>query len=223
MKPFLAFSLVMGLGMASAVSTVQDTDRISNSIALSVDGLVRPCPAELKATSPTARCVSSDASVATTRRLISDADLKLYGAWHGETDPNYVYNWILAPTGFVNIIVGPDPQQSSRSVVVVTVPTADTTAAPTFRRTLRLASPRMNGEEVRSLQNRLMDVSRIKRGKGADGWYGPVTEATVLVFQRANGLPATGVVDPTTWNTLFSSKARYFDANLARAIAQGRK
>ena len=81
----------------------------------------------------------------------------------------------------------------------------------------------MNGEDIRALQNRLMDVSRIPRGKGGDGWYGPVTEANVLVFQAANGLPVTGVVDTVTWNTLFSQGARYFDAKVAEQRAKERQ
>lgn len=94
---------------------------------------------------------------------------------------------------------------------------------PAFQRTLRLSNPRMNGEDIRALQNRLMDVSRIPRGKGGDGWYGPVTEANIIVFQAANGLPVTGVVDTVTWNTLFSQGARYFDAKVAEQRAKQRQ
>ena len=96
-------------------------------------------------------------------------------------------------------------------------------SAPVFRRTLRLGSPRMNGEDVRTLQNRLIDMSKKARGTGGDGWYGPVTEATVMDFQNANGLRPTGTVDQRTWTALFSGSARRFGAKLAEAMVRGRR
>ena len=80
----------------------------------------------------------------------------------------------------------------------------------------------MSGEDVRALQNRLIDLSRTGRGAG-DGWYGPVTAATVTDFQNANGLRVTGTVDLTTWTALFSGSARRFDAKLARTLVEGRR
>lgn len=96
-------------------------------------------------------------------------------------------------------------------------------SAPVFRRTLRLSSPRMNGGNVRTLQNRLIDMSKKARARGGDGWYGPVTETTVMDFQNANGLRPTGTVDQRTWTALFSGNARRFDAKLAEAMIRGRR
>jgi hypothetical protein len=39
-------------------------------------------------------------------------------------------------------------------------------------------------------------------GAKADGIYGPVTAKAVAVWQIANGLPGTGIVDETTWNMI---------------------
>ncbi|AFZ67685.1 peptidoglycan-binding domain-containing protein [Deinococcus peraridilitoris] len=99
-----------------------------------------------------------------------------------------------------------------------TVPAARA-ASPrlTFARPLVLREPRLNGEDVRAVQNRLMDVAGMARGAGGDGWYGPVTSATVRAFQAANALPVTGMVDRTTWERLFSPEARPFDPNAVRA------
>ena len=36
----------------------------------------------------------------------------------------------------------------------------------------------------------------------ASGWFGPVTRAAVITFQRGHRLPATGVVDSLTWKAL---------------------
>ena len=76
----------------------------------------------------------------------------------------------------------------------------------------------MNGEDVRALQNRLMDVAGMQRGGGGDGWFGPVTAATVRVFQRVNGLPETGRVDRATWERLFSTRARAFEPEDVNAL-----
>jgi len=52
-----------------------------------------------------------------------------------------------------------------------------------------------HGAAVIALQRRL-------GGLVADGQFGPMTRAKVLAFQRAVHLPATGVVDSTTWRKL---------------------
>ena len=96
-------------------------------------------------------------------------------------------------------------------------------AVPPFKRLLRLTTPRMNGADVKELQLRLMAVSKVDPGKGGDGWFGPVTEANVIVFQLANGLKPTGVVDRATWNTLFSPGAKYFDAQAAQELSKRRR
>jgi putative chitinase len=51
------------------------------------------------------------------------------------------------------------------------------------------------GEEVKQLQTLL--------GLGADGSFGPMTEAKVKEWQAANGLTADGIVGPGTWGKMF--------------------
>ena len=43
-------------------------------------------------------------------------------------------------------------------------------SAPVFRLTLPPGLPRINGGNVRTLQNRLIDMSKKARGSGGDGW-----------------------------------------------------
>lgn len=96
-------------------------------------------------------------------------------------------------------------------------PAAPATLAPVpFTRTLRLTDPRLNGADVRAAQDRLIALTRPSGGGRGDGWYGPVTTATVRAFQAANALPVTGQVDRTTWNTLFSARARTLAASSIR-------
>lgn len=79
-----------------------------------------------------------------------------------------------------------------------------------FGRVLQLQTPRMNGADVRAVQNRLIALMRPVRAGSGDGWYGPVTTSAVKAFQAANGLSVTGRVDQATWDILFSAGARVF-------------
>lgn len=89
-------------------------------------------------------------------------------------------------------------------------PAAETAAPVPFRRVLGVTTPRMNGSDVLAVQNRLISLMRPARPGRGDGWFGPVTAATVRAFQQANGLPVTGRVDQATWNRLFSASARSY-------------
>ncbi len=57
------------------------------------------------------------------------------------------------------------------------------------------------GEEVRQLQQALLDAGIQFRG-GADGVFGPATQAALRQFQQQNDLPATGAVDSQTASVL---------------------
>ena len=61
----------------------------------------------------------------------------------------------------------------------------------------------MNGPSIAQVQERLNELGANPR-LATDGNFGPLTEAAVIAFQRANGLTADGVVGPNTWNALFS-------------------
>jgi Putative peptidoglycan binding domain len=58
----------------------------------------------------------------------------------------------------------------------------------------------VRGEIVRKLQRRL--AARGFDPRGTDGRLGKNTRKAVRAFQRKNGLPATGTVDPKTWRKL---------------------
>lgn len=62
-------------------------------------------------------------------------------------------------------------------------------------RTLKLALPRMQGDDVKRLQ-RFLDIA-------VDGIFGPQTRAAVKAFQVSRpGLSVDGVVGPATWQAL---------------------
>jgi len=53
------------------------------------------------------------------------------------------------------------------------------------------------GSLVRNIQEKL--------SIGIDGKFGSITEEAVILFQNMNALPATGIVDDTTWLKMFGS------------------
>ena len=61
------------------------------------------------------------------------------------------------------------------------------------------------GDEVKRIQQRLIDLNFLDGA--VDGSFGKGTEASVCAFQKAAGLPITGIVDKDTYDMLFSSNA----------------
>ncbi|WKX70822.1 L,D-transpeptidase family protein [Streptomyces sp. XD-27] len=56
------------------------------------------------------------------------------------------------------------------------------------------------GTKVRELQARLLQLGLFKLNP--TGYFGPITQASVLAFQRAHALPTTGNAGPLTWKAL---------------------
>jgi N-acetylmuramoyl-L-alanine amidase-like protein/putative peptidoglycan binding protein len=73
----------------------------------------------------------------------------------------------------------------------ILIPAVDTEGRPTLRRGAR-------GELVRQIQ--------VMLAVGADGIFGPATEAALRQFQYDNGLLPDGIVGPQTWGALESKK-----------------
>ena len=73
-----------------------------------------------------------------------------------------------------------------------------------LERKLYVTSPRLNGDDVVIVQQRLTDLGYVEVGE-VDGYYGPLTESGVLRFQKMNKLPESGIVDAQNWNTIFGN------------------
>jgi len=58
------------------------------------------------------------------------------------------------------------------------------------------------GMLVEALQRTLNERMKPSPDLGVDGDFGPMTESTVIEFQKAKGLEATGIVGPETWEAL---------------------
>jgi peptidoglycan hydrolase-like protein with peptidoglycan-binding domain len=84
-----------------------------------------------------------------------------------------------------------------------------------LNRNLKLTQPRMNGNDVMELQNRLVSLGFSDLGT-VDGWYGPKTEASVRRSQGLLGVLKTGVVNSDFWQLLASTDA--IGANVLRSL-----
>lgn len=95
------------------------------------------------------------------------------------------------------------------SAQIVEATAAPTAVAPPLARTLSLQQPPLEGEDVRTLQQRLLDLGYAQLGS-ADGIFGPNTETAVRAFQTLNRIEVDGIVGPDTWAFLYgASPVRY--------------
>lgn len=62
------------------------------------------------------------------------------------------------------------------------------------RRTLEVTRPRMNGEDVKMVQTKLVELGFTEVGE-IDGYYGPKSEAAVMELKGLTGIPAQGYFD----------------------------
>ena len=72
-----------------------------------------------------------------------------------------------------------------------------------YNRILKLTSPLMYGEDIKSVQNKLNSLGY--NAGTADGYYGNGTRTAVIKFQTDRGLDTDGDVGPTTWSALFNT------------------
>jgi murein L,D-transpeptidase YcbB/YkuD len=73
---------------------------------------------------------------------------------------------------------------------------------PVLTRNMKLTNPMMVGNDVKMLQNRLLDLGYNGVG-AADGKFGPKTDTAVRAFQGDNGLVVDGIVGKKTWTALW--------------------
>jgi len=76
---------------------------------------------------------------------------------------------------------------------------------PAFTRIIEVRSPRMNGQDIIFLQNRLLSLGFSGIGS-ADGLYGPLTEGVVKRIQSFLGRESNGKVDRILWDYIFDSR-----------------
>jgi hypothetical protein len=120
-----------------------------------------------------------------------------------------------APQASQPTVVPSATQQAATtpSTTVAVTPTGwahnATAIAPTpgaADRVLALQEPRLEGEDVRTVQQHLLDLDYSQIGT-VDGVFGPQTDAAVRAFQQTNRLHVDGVVRPQTRARLLSGEA----------------
>jgi len=83
-----------------------------------------------------------------------------------------------------------------------------------FNRIIEITSPRMNGDDVLHLQNRLLEMGFSSVGS-ADGIYGPLTAGVVNNIQVFSGFEADGKVTMSLWNFIFNNENNAFLRNVS--------
>jgi len=90
--------------------------------------------------------------------------------------------------------------------------------APRFQGNLQVGS---RGDNVRILQQHLNDlvpfyptIARLN----VDGAFGPITQGSVMAFQRAFGMAANGIVTQTVWNLLVSMRNLLAPGSAGRTV-----
>ena len=101
----------------------------------------------------------------------------------------------------------PIPSLTPTLMYTLTYTPTELPPPPPLERVLLLTLPRMRGDDVLSLQNRLLALGYDEVGV-ADGVFGPMTEEAVRHFQQRNGITIDGKVGPITWGILFSDLAQ---------------
>ncbi len=109
----------------------------------------------------------------------------------------------------------PEPSATPEPTAEPTLPPPSATATsepsptpsptpPPLSRNLSLQSPRLQGEDVLLLQQRLVELGYAEVGE-PDGVFGPMTREAVIRFQSEASLEADGVVGPMTWAALWGA------------------
>jgi N-acetylmuramoyl-L-alanine amidase len=123
---------------------------------------------------------------------------------YGKVTEDAVIRFQQAANLIVDGIVGPQTRDALKGyeVDVPIIELGSSTDEPSgdselyemeSRRTLRLISPYMRGEDVRDVQEKV--------GAVADGIFGLATADEVREFQHRNGLVVDGIVGPKTWSS----------------------
>lgn len=97
---------------------------------------------------------------------------------------------------------------------------SETLAKPNnqYTRELKLQDDRLNGEDVKLMQERLYYLGYSEVGD-MDGWYGPNTKKAVDHFQKDYMLYETGIINEELWDSIFSDEIK----KLIPAFSETRK
>ncbi|MDK2934845.1 MAG: hypothetical protein PWQ67_2735 [Clostridia bacterium] len=86
--------------------------------------------------------------------------------------------------------------------------------AQTYQQSVGLLKVGARGEIVRNLQLELKKLGYFH--VNATGYYGPITQASVIKFQKDKGLLVDGIVGPQTWGALYGTNSNISRGDVSR-------
>jgi len=125
----------------------------------------------------------------------------------GIREPKEIINrraWVLQASAQRPQSQAPAPQPQARPAAQQ--PQQQSQPQPqNFSRILEVKNPRMNGQDVLTLQNRLLSAGFTAVGS-ADGYYGPLTSDVIKNIQIFSGFQPDGKVNRIFWDFIFNNK-----------------
>jgi peptidoglycan hydrolase-like protein with peptidoglycan-binding domain/sugar lactone lactonase YvrE len=112
----------------------------------------------------------------------------------------------ISPKGATAFTRSGEAGNAGESAVEISEDETNGSIDPGFERTIEVQSPRMEGDDITKLQERLVSLGYTSIGE-IDGVYGPYTAGAIKRIQEKAGFEVNGIVDEAVWALVFSGDA----------------
>ena len=86
-----------------------------------------------------------------------------------------------------------------------------------FNRIIKLTNPRMEGQDILSLQNHLVLLG-FNELESENGYYGQITEGIIKIIQSFFGFNPNGEIDKDLWDCIFDNNNNSFLQDIHKAV-----
>lgn len=126
--------------------------------------------------------------------LIKDNDVTFYDYSYADNEITYIpFNTTMSGNECGKLVYDEKTDTITPVIQMPDVP---------YTRDLKLQKTRMNGDDVKQLQEKLIYLGYLQDGEN-DGYFGPKTENALRSWQRDNGFTVDGIMTQAVFNKLF--------------------